>query len=260
MVMADTIKQVRKAVLEALHSLDSTRRTCIAAGQLLVETKARLSRPRNGGRYEEWEEGDGFEEWIEKNIPEIHVDTARRWMRAARGAVKGLPGIGDGRFKISEGDVIDIEGVPVSEVLATPDEALSAGARQWKQAWLDFTEHKTIKECMAGVLIDGDPDHRMDRAINGKMARGAGGSGDRKDYSFFTFRKLRHLNTFFSSWETMTELQRTEIKDMFAAAVTGAEFHLRHSQAKLDQEFTPWPKDLVRVLKEAVGQRLKAEG
>lgn len=266
------IKSLRAAVLKAINSTNTAVQDCLAAGQALNEARGTFNRRRGqGGEFSAWDDGDGFQEFVAKNLPEISIVTAQRWMRAAANVLRA---VGDGqggehptsnsqRSTSNGGNgVIDIEAIPVSELLATPDDELPEASREWKQAWFDFTSNKTIKECLAGVFVDGDDGHRVDRAVNGKLL--GGGGGDRKDFADFTLRKLKHISTFFGSWDTMTERQRTEIKDEFTAAICGEEFKLR-GRVEQDElvapvKFEPWPEEVCEVAMEAIRARLKAKG
>ena len=255
------IKSLREAVLKALTSTNLAVRDCLAAGQALNEARDAFRRRRGeGGEFAEWDDGSGWQEFVEKNIPEVHYTTAWRWMAAAANVFTVVE---DKTYEIgdSPGDrVIDVEGIPVSEMLNTPDDELPKGAREWKQAWFDFTANKTIKQCLAGVFVDGDDESRSKHVFSGLTARGAGGGGDRKDFAKFTLKKLAHLSTFFGGWEGMPERQRTEIKDEFAAAICGQEFKLRGrtgSEKTPMTAFTPWPEDVCEVALDAIRARLK---
>ena len=134
-----------------------------------------------------------------------------------------------------------------------------AEQREFFFSWFEFTSNKTIKACLGGVFVDGEDSVRADRAINGATMGGSG--GDRKDYPAFALTKLRHISTFFGSWGTMTERQRTEIKDEFAAAICGEEYNLRgrtqHDEMVPPVRFEPWPEDVCEVALEALRARMK---
>lgn len=241
---------VRQAVLEAIQATNNAVQKCLAAGQAMNEAREVICQPRSHSGHFGSAGDDGFMEWLARAVPEIPDRTARRWMRAAANVCRA----------IADRQSPDSQVIEVSAVLAAAEGELTAGQREWRQAWFDFTADKTIKECLAGVFVEGDEEHRVDRAMNGKFARGAGGSGDRKDFADFSLRKLRHLNTFFGSWQSMTERQRTEIKDEFAAAICGEEFKLRGrpgADHTTPVRFDPWPDDLCEVAMEAIRARLK---
>lgn len=253
---------LRRIVLEALEAVHKTVHKCLAAGQAMNEAKARLVQPRGrNGHYLSTDE-DGFLDWLRRTVPEIAPRTAQRWMAAAANVVRALPKPDGERLKFNEQPYFDIEGIPISDVLSRPAEELAAVAREWRQTWFDFTTGKTIKACMAGLFLDGDEEseRRAKNAINGKTSVRAGGGGDRKDYPYFTVRKLQNLNTFFAHWRTMSEHQRTEIKGMFAAAIAGHEYKLKGRPdlpVGLLIDFAAWPRDLCLVIKETVAERLR---
>lgn len=216
--------KLRIVVLDALSSVDNARQKCMAAGQFLNELKA------------DHKHGD-FMELVAKTVPEISERTARDWMRAAANVMKALP-MG----------AIDIE---ASVILNTPDADLTEDQLEWKQGWLDFTNGKTIKECLNGVIVDGDEPHRIDRAINGKTKGGAG--GDRKDFPLFVAVKLKDTGVHLSHWKKMTEAQRTEVKTALMSAITGESVTFR----KRTFNFEIWPEELCEVAREAITARLK---
>jgi hypothetical protein len=58
----------------------------------------------------------------------------------------------------------------------------------------------------------------------------------------------------------MTERQRTEIKDEFAAAICGEEYKLRgrdNDDVRAPVKFEPWPEEVCEVALEAIRMRLK---
>lgn len=239
---------VRELVNAALKAAGEASQKCLAAGQALNEMRERLAQPRVNGRFEETG-GNGFEDWIRQNIPDVGLTTARTWMRAAANVVKALPPAP------AAGDIIDVEAISVSSILSTPSDELPEEARAWRQTWLDFTSHKTIKECLAGVFIDGDADHRVDRAINGKMKGGAG--GDRKDFPLFVARKLRDAGVHMGHWEGMSAAQHNEVCAVVLAAISGDEVLLRGRNAGKPMAFEAWPLEVCAVVADACRERLK---
>ena len=219
-------------VREALVAVEGAKQKCLAAGQLLNDFKATLA-------YGE------FLIWREKNLPEISADCCERWMRAAANIVRALP----------EG-CIDVETISLSEVLSTPDHCLSAAHQKYKQAWLDFTNDKTIKECLNGVFVEGDEAHRVDRAINGKTMGGKG-SGDRKDWSLFVAVKLDNLSVHLEHWSKMTHVQRSEIEQVVRAAILGEPTKLVRPHNKVGVGDKPWPLEFCKLVQDAVKQRIK---
>jgi hypothetical protein len=223
---------VRTAVIAALQSVDSARQQCVIAGHMLLETK------------EAMQHGD-FEDWVAQNIPEISLRTAQTWMRAAANVSRAL----------SFGDSIEIEAtvIPISKLLSAPIDELPAGALEYRQAWFDFTADKTIKDCINACVVDGDPDHRMDRAMNGKIKGGTTDRDDRKAFEVFTATKLAHITTFltvrkkspgeartrFATWRRLPPAQQTAIGTAFATAMQ------------------MWPAWLLEVMADKARQELK---
>lgn len=209
------LKTLRRVVLDALDSVDNARQKCMAAGQKLNEVRA------------DYEHGD-WQKFISESIPEVSYDTVNIWMRAAANILKALPT-----------QVVDVssEVIPLSEILSTPDDELPETARAYKQQWLEFTADKTIKDCLNGVFVDGDEGHRVDRAVNGKTAAGAGGGGDRKAFPKFIALKLKHTTTFLSHKLTPTEQARII--------------------ASFDTSLEQWPRWLVEALADKCKSELK---
>jgi hypothetical protein len=140
-------------------------------------------------------------------------------MRAAANVSKAL------KF----GDAIEIEAttIPISKLLSAPLDELPEAAHELRQAWFDFTQDKTIKECCNGVFIDGDPAHRIDRAVNGKTKGGTRGE-DRKDWPTYITRHISDITGLLGAneknrekrWQDMTALQRQTVQDALATAVS----------------------------------------
>jgi hypothetical protein len=226
-------KRVAAAVAEALRSVEDARQKCFVAGQLMAEFKEAV--------------GHGaFLQWLRDNFPDMSEDTAQRWMMAAGNIIRALPPIPA---------AIDVETISISQILTMPEAELSENQREWKQQWFDFTSDKTIKECLAGVFVEGDSASRVDRAINGKTKGGAG--GDRKDFPLFVAVKLKDMGTHFGHWKGMTETQRTEVKDVLRASILGDAVTLRGRNRK-PFTFQTWPDEVCVVAIEALKDRLKA--
>jgi hypothetical protein len=243
---------VRAAVVSALAAVDNARQQCIIAGYLLNEAKSHLFGrvassllPSANGRNQH-SDSPGWHEWLEVNVPEVSRQTAETWMRAAANVAKALAS--DTTYDI------EAEAIPMSRLLTAPVEELSDAAREYRQAWFDFTADKTIKDCLNAVTVDGDPAHRTDRAINGKTKGGKG--GDRKAFERFAVIKLRELNEHLSHWKTMSALQRAEITAAFVAALGGGE--VKPAWSSVPVKFDLWPADLCEAMAEALRLRLKA--
>jgi len=211
-------KQVISAVNDAYHAVDSATQKCLIAGQLLNEMKEHLGHEK-------------FMPWVEKTFPEVTHNCCNRWMRGMSNVLKALPA-----------PPIDIE---VSVVLTTPKEQLAPAQQKYKQAFLNLTDGRTLKECTSGVFVEGDEPHRIDRAINGKTKGGAG--GDRKDFPRFVARHLGAITSMLvvkkkgaaPKARQLAADQRANIGGSFAAALK------------------QWPRPILEVIKEAAAQELK---
>jgi hypothetical protein len=225
-------ERARKACLLATEQVKKAVKKCVFAGHALIE----------------WKNGyDDFLKMIEREMPEIHVRTAQRYMVAARNVLKaiGEPLSADGHEEIA-----------ITEILETADDELGEDLRAWKVKWFTFLERRTVNECIAGVVVDGDESHRIERAINGATQGGAG--GDRKDFSLFTARKLGHVCAHLGHWSGMTEIQRSEIKQVVAAAISGGEQALRRDGKVQWVKFEEgWPEEVCQVAMEAIKARLR---
>ncbi len=203
---------LRTAVLAALSSVENAKQLCMMAGQMLLDEKATM------------DHGD-FQQHIAKTIPEVHYDTCRVWMRAAGNIVKALPAV----------DFVDVEVISISQILSSPEEKLTPDQRIYKQAWLDFTADKSIRQCLDSVTIYGSPAHNVDRAVNGKTKGGKGSENapDRKAFEKFTATKLGHITTFLTitkksaasgkkqivGWRQLSPVQQNAIGAAFTASL-----------------------------------------
>jgi hypothetical protein len=197
---------VRNVVLAALESVDQARQKCLVAGYYLAEMKAHLPHGQ-------------FMTWVSKEIPEINHDTALLWMRAAANVAKAL--------HMGASIKVDAEVIPMSRLLSAPEAELPTAAREMRQAWFDFTADKTIKDCISGVVVDGDPESRMKRAINGKLHGGTRGE-DRKDWPTYIGKHLVAITGLLGAkeanrekrWQGLTPLQRQTIQDACTTALS----------------------------------------
>lgn len=225
--------RARAACLQAVETVKKAVEKCVFAGHALMEWK-------NG-----YEHGT-FLDMLERGLPEVSVRTAQRWMVAARNVIKaiGEPPAGAPGHE------------SVTELLAAEDGKLDKEGREWKARWFEFLEGRTVNECIAGVVVDGDEAHRIERAINGSTLGGSG--GDRKDFSLFVARKLGHACAHLGHWDGMTESQRSEIKLVVAAAISGGEQMIRRDGKTVALKFEEgWPEEVCKVAMEAIKSRLK---
>jgi hypothetical protein len=185
------LSEVRSAVLEALSLASAAVGKALAAGQMLAEVKAGLP-------HGQWLP------WLARHLPELSEDTAERWIKAVTNAAVGA-GIQTATLSL-----------PFSQVLALAPADLPLEEREAQQLFLDFTANKTLKECMAGVIVEGDEPHRITRAANGKRLGGSNGE-DRKDWPEFIGRKLEHITSHLG--HQMTPGQAHAIGAKFDAAL-----------------------------------------
>jgi hypothetical protein len=234
--LKDDSRQARakQACILANETVKKAVEKCVFAGHALIEWK-------NG-----YEHGT-FLEMLEK-LQEVSVRTAQRYMVAARNVTKAI-----GEPPVNESGH---EGLTITEILETADDELPADLREWKAKWFTFLTRRTVNECIAGVMVDGDEAHRIERAINGSTKGGAG--GDRKDFSMFVARKLGHACAHLGHWEGMTESQRSEIKLVVAAAIGGGEQMLKRDGKTQWVKFEEgWPEEVCVAALEAIKDRLK---
>lgn len=211
------------AVHEALHAVERTRPKCLVAGAMLNDVQERLKHGQ-------------FEAWVRAHLPEIAERTARCWARAAANVLRALPPLprGDTERECS-----------VSAVLSAPEAELSEPARQWRRRWHEFTADKTIKQCLEGVFVDGDPEHRVDRAINGKVLGGRGNdqAADRKAFDVFVARHLAAITNMLTYRKKMggarVRLERQLTPEQRSRITLSATEHLE-----------AWPRWLVEALVE----------
>lgn len=241
---------VRGVVLEALHSVDQARQKCLIAGYYLDEIRREMGtrdgRTSHDGKSSihgrnQHSGADQFLAWLHTNIPEIPKTTAYRWMQAATEVASALD--------LAPAIEVDAEVIPMSRLLTLPPAELPDDkTRAMRQAWFDFTADKTIKECISGVLVEGDPESRMKRAINGKTKGGHRGE-DRKDWPTYVNRHLVAITGLLGAkeenrekrWQGMSALQRQTIQDALSTA--------------LSRWPTPLVEHLAKVAKHETAQR-----
>ena len=182
---------IAAAISDAMQTAEVAVQKAIRVGHLLVETKPLLER------------GD-FQDWIEKEFPQITYRTAARWMQAAE------------RCIAATGIEPHLLSAPISELLAAEAPAgASAGTLAARQQLFDFMRDKTIKDCLTAVVVDGDDAHRITRAANGRKLGGHKGE-DRKDWPKYIRVLLRHSNAHLKSWKNFTPAQREATRLHFA--------------------------------------------
>jgi hypothetical protein len=181
------IRDVNAQIKRTLEARDTAVNEALICGQMLLEVKSRLGHMK-------------FMPWVEENCKTISHRTATRWMDAAERVFKalGLP---------TSIPVKGEERMPLSAILSARSEVdLPKGAVEARQLLFDFTAGKTMKECLAGVAVEGDEPHRITRAHNGATKGGHNGE-DRKAYEKFIKKGLRVLTTHFAAHKNFTPSQ-----------------------------------------------------
>lgn len=228
---------IRQAVQDAQASFENAKQHCLRAGQMLNDVQCALPHGE-------------FDIWVEQNLPELAPRTARRWAAAAANITRHLPP-----------PDIEVDGavLTVSQIMdGTAD--LPAEAAAYRQAWLDFTADKTISECLAGVFVDGDPDHRLTRAINGKTLGGQPkGAPDRKDYALFASVKMLALRAHLDDWAgqggKLSALQQAAMTKALESFVLGGP--MRVAAGGATRAVPALPRAVADMLSELLTQRRK---
>lgn len=206
---ASNIEIIRAAIDDAMLAAETAVNKAIHVGQLLIEIKPSI--------------GHGnFQEFIAENFPRISQDTANRWMKAAANVVAQVE--------------LPATDIPVSRLLSAPAADLSPADREAQQLLFDFTANKTIKECLAAVVVDGDEPHRITRAANGKKLGGSKGE-DRKDFPKFIGEKLSDVAAHLKSWPSYTAGQTEDTLAKFKSFLGKCPTPLlSHLKAQIDKE------------------------
>ena len=208
----DALTRLRAEIRKAVDLAETAVQRALYCGCLLLREK------------EEGKHGN-FLAWIEENLPEISIRTAQRWMECAQRA------IADSGVRKALPETIEIE-----EVFATQEsDKLPEAAREGHQLLLDFMSNKTLKDIMAGCVVDGDDPHRISRAAGGMQKGGAG--GDRKAFDEFISRGLVGIASHLD--HKLSAGQQARISAAFDAAVQA------------------WPRWLMEVVSEAIKRETK---
>lgn len=174
------IRRLRSAYEDMVTHQTVAVNKALYLGALLLEAKAIVVH------------GD-FLAWRRDAVPGLSDDRAERYMKAAENTLKqvALPAGMD---------------VPISDVISLPAGELQGTALEAQQLIFDFTAGKTIKDCLAGVVVDGDEPHRITRAANGKKLGGTKGE-NRKDWPEFIGRHLSDISSHLKNWQQFSPAQ-----------------------------------------------------
>lgn len=210
---------IRQAYQSAQSAAEDAVQKAVACGQMLREVKDRLPHGQ-------------FLVWLNTNLPEIDRTRAWRWMEAAERMI-AASGV-DVKLLTLPGETA----MTLSQVMSADAASLPEPARHAQQLMLDFMAGKTIKDCLEGVIVEGDDAHRITRAHNGASLGGHRGE-DRKAFAEFVGRKLSQMNTHLHSWPSMPAEQKEDIKTKIAAAMA------------------EWPRELIEVARREAAKLLK---
>lgn len=205
---------IRDAILKAKDHAEKSVRLALYAGAVMNEAKALLPH------------GD-FEKWIEETFPEVSYDTKLRWRKSAANVIE------------ASGIALKQLTCPASELFAPhASPGASADTHEARQLLFDFTADKTIKECLAAVVVDGDDAHRITRAHNGRMTGGHKGE-DRKNWPQFIGTHLSDITAHLKFWKSFTGAMIETVEAKFKAALA------------------KWPTPLLEAIKKLITEELK---
>ena len=216
-------ERIRAAFKDAQSMAQTAVAKALYCGQLLIEQRDSLS-GSHLVKDRTTPSDQKFDVWLAKSVPEISRPTAYRWMQLAETVLSTVGHLQDGMVPCDMGMLMS-----PSDVLGEPTpHKLPENAQDYRQLVFDFIEGKTMRECLAGVVVEGDEAHRIVRAHNGRTKGGAG--GNRKAFARFTATKLKHITTFVNS-----NLPQAEVGKIAAAFEIALE---------------SWPQWLIKVIAE----------
>jgi len=128
--------------------------------------------------------------------------------------------------------------LPVSDIVAPDAAGLDASALEARQLFFDFTAAKTIRDCLASIVVDGQEAHAITRAHNGRTVGGFRGE-DRKDWPRFINVHFGDIAQHFCSFKSFT-----------GAQIDAITVHAKRWVAKL-------PTVFLQTLKNIIAEELK---
>lgn len=208
----EAIAIIREAIGEVEAIQEQAVRKAMHVGAVLLEVKARLPH-------------GAFQPWIEENFGANRYRNLARWMEMTE------------RVLLATG--LESHALPASlaEIVAPESSGLSTDALAARQLLFDFTNDKTIRDCLAGV-VEGDAAHRITRAHNGRTKGGHDG-GDRKDFPKFIGVHLSDITSHLKFFKSFTGAMVEIIEAKFKAAIA------------------KWPTSLLETLKKLITDELK---
>lgn len=251
--------EAKQAEADVLEAKDRAVNKAIRCGQLMREQKD-LMEAQQEGKAVAWRGSkkptqDKFATWLEENFPDIPTRTAYRWMAASERAIDAVGALGGRkRLLLEDLSLSDILGATEAELAEMPEAAL-----EWRQTFFDFTQDKTMKDILEGVLLKEENPVSITRAMNGKHAPGAGHNGeDRKDWQVYLGRNLIAVGKHLDTYERKVEEDPAASAKMYAlleSAVGGGK--VRIDARGETREVAGWPRSVCEMMAEILKERLK---
>jgi hypothetical protein len=183
----------------------------VAAGAYLIEIREGLKLAGPKWNDPTKPEGLKFNVVIEDIAAQTGSDPRNiyRWITCAENACEHLA------------SAIDIQTIdcPVSYLLTAPEAEVGivgSDAVKARQLLFDWMAEKSTLGAMRGVVVDGDPGHRVTRARLGKATGGTHADDDRKDYPKFIARHLSDSAAHLEKWDTFSAGQKDATLTAFA--------------------------------------------
>ena len=213
----------------------------ISCGQMLLEKSSAMNQSHRGtgSNFDPNKpDSENFNLFLREKCPEISRTTAYRWMDISFRILSYLELTGEGE-------------IPLSKLLQEPDSAQ-------RNALDTYLANKpTMREALAGVVVEGDDASRLTRAQNGAAHGGFNGE-DRKDFPLFVGKHLLAINANLEKWDqfrTERPAQFQEIAANFRAVICGGKIK---SNAQGDtREVAGWPRSACELMADILRERLR---
>jgi hypothetical protein len=143
LVRAPGAERILQAFQDAQGAVEKATEKVLYFGFLMLEQRDAL----NGGRQanQHSAESNRITVWLERTLPSIPLRTAQRWMQAAE---RSLAAVGQPPF-IEVGGTV----VTASQILYSPQAEVPKEAQKYRQAWFDWAEGKTLKDCLIPLIF-----------------------------------------------------------------------------------------------------------
>ncbi len=207
-------EQVKNAVETAKKAGIHYTIRALIAGQTLLEYRAAVNYKSHGGTVKvnknksSSEVKRGFDDVLESLS--IARTTGYRWMEAAQRVAGAVwphrpPALQDNGLVQIGGSLVRI-----SALIDPASDSASEAEADERDRYFALIADKTLKDCLRGIIIDGNDAHAFTRAHNGQRANGAGFNGkSRKDFATFMAGHAKLLFGHASHWENMPQPDRT---------------------------------------------------